>query len=294
MEVIYLTLEELFCREFNQMMLQRKANTGLFNLSALDLPEGVFGEICTRDKVIIKNIEEEYYSLLNNSGALLWSHGKLSKRKFDYRGEFIKKDGKYVVEPVTLPHESVAVISDVKIGVPTKFKSKESFDYVDVLHRKNKDGSVDVRYVYIVPREYCYKLNQTALVLSLNKLRVYYYGSSVCLQNGYVLYMYIIPYKATSTRNTNYRVLDTGTDLDEYQTKIDSLIQYWYSRGYLFNYEACQLYEGVKGRTNIAYETLPVIKDSYQRYDEEKSMASVDDTQNLWEENMEDSILGKE
>lgn len=281
-----MTLEEMFFREFNQMMSQRKANTGMFNIHSIDVPEGVFKEVSTRDKVIIKGISEEYYEKLSNTEAMLWSHGKLSRRKFDYKGEFIKRDGKYVLEDVTLPHESVAVISDVKIGVPTKFKSKESFEYVDVIHRKTPDG-VEVKYVYIIPREYCYKLNQTALVLSLNKLRVYYQGSSICLQNGYVMYIYVIPYKATSTRERNYRVLCTDTTIDGYKGKVDDLIAYWYQRGYLFDYEQCQLFEGVKGRTNAAYESFPIVIDSYERYNPEKSMATVDDVQDLWDDGLE-------
>lgn len=279
------TLEEIFVREFNQMMLQRRANTGFLSLYDVDVPD-IFGEISKRDKVYVTGIQTEYYDKLNESEAMVWSHGKLSRRKYDYRGEYIKKDGQYVLEEVTTPQEGVAIISDIQIAVPNKFKDKIC-EYVDVIHRKTPQG-MEVKYVYIVPRENCYKLNQTALVLSFTKLRKYYYGSSVALQNGYILYMYIIPYKATSNVEKNYRVLQTGTSLEDYEGLTQKLLGYWRSKGYLFDFEACQLYEGVKGRENMAYEIFPAIMETFERYNPDKSMATVEDVQDLWADELPD------
>lgn len=265
------------------MMNKRCAVTGNFGLYDIEVP--VFSEdVSTREMCYIKGISEQYYNILNDSEAMIWSHGKLSRREFDSSGNFIKdKDGNYKVKGVTLPHNCIAVMSDLQIGVPTRFKSKEDFCYVDYVQRKKPNAEIETKYVYIIPREYCYKLNQTALVLSYTKLRSYYAGSSVALTNGYVLYMYVIPYRPTTNRHHSYRVLCTKTSID-YQKEIDECIKFWSSKGMLFPYEYCELSEGVKGKSNVAYEILPDVLSEFVRYDVDRSMAKVDDTAEMWGE----------
>ena len=159
--------EQIFVQEFRQMQAQLRANNPMFDMYSLSVPKESLGNIVTRDMVYIKGIDEEYYNNLNNTEAMIWSHGKLCRRTFDYKGEYIKdENGNYVTKDVTLPHECIAVISTVKIGVPVKFKPKKPFEYVDCIARQLPDGTKETCYVYIIPREYCYKLNQTALVMS--------------------------------------------------------------------------------------------------------------------------------
>lgn len=278
-----MTLEEMFCKEFTKMLSVRKANSPVLDLHSLEVPEECNKGILKYNKVYIKGISEEYYSKLNNTEALIWSGGKLVRRKFDYKGEYIKdKDGKYKVEDVPVPHNAIAVISDVKIGVPNKFKSPENFAYVDMI--QSKGNSSDKRYIYIVPREYCFKLNQTALVLSLTKLRTYYQGMSMAFTNGYTVFVYVVPYKPTANTAKPYRILTTKTSID-YSEELKAIQQLWMQRGYIFTPELCALEEGYKGRDNIAYEVMPVVLDEYIRYDEDKSMSKVDDDtlENLWE-----------
>lgn len=277
-----MTLEEMFCKEFTKMMNMRKAMTGAFDLQQLDVSPESVGEIVTKDKVYIKGIEEEYFKELNDTEAIVWSGGKLKRRKFDYKSDYIlDKNGKYITEDVTVPHDSIAIISDKKIGVPTRFKSKENFINVEMVQSK-EDPSIK-RYIYIVPRQYCYKLNQTALVLSLNKMRTYYNGVGLAMKNGYTVFVYIIPYKPTHNTHKPYRILCTKTDID-YSKELYALQKYWLERGYIFKPEDCQILEGYKGRENMAYENMPVVLDEYIRYDEEKNMSTdEDDLSNLWE-----------
>ena len=174
------TLEEIFYKEFNGMMQQLKVNNGILNINEVPMPPEAssYFKMEKHDIVAIQGINDEYYSKLNNTESLLWNSGQLKRRRFDYKGEFMKdKDGHQLYDDVTLPHECVAVISDVKLGVPLKYKPSEPFEYVDKV--SNKDGLV--KYVYIVPRKYCYKVTQVALVLSLNKMRVYWDGIAIAL-----------------------------------------------------------------------------------------------------------------
>lgn len=278
------TLEEMFVREFNQMMNQRRSTNNTFDIYKLDIPQGVLGEINKRDMVLINGITEEYYKDLNGSEAILWSDGKLVRRKYDYQGKYIRdENGRYEVQDVTLPHECVAVISDINISVPVKFKSKEPFEYVDCIQKKNPDGTKTVKRVYILPRTYCYKLNQTALVMSLTKLRKYYFGGSYALQNGYTLYMYVIPYRPRAEVSRNYRIIATKTSID-YSREIPAIETYWSQRGYLFNADDCTLFEGVKGRQNLAFENFPPSVDEYQKYNPEVNMSRQELNTNIWDD----------
>lgn len=275
------SLDEIFVKEFNLMMNMRKGMTGQVNLNDIPLPPGsekhLFVE--TRDKVRIIGIQEEYFNKLSGTEALLWGHKQLQRRKFDYKGQFIMKDGHYVLQDVTCPQECVAVISKDSIGVPNTFKSKEQSCYVDMISRKTPNGEQH-RYVYVIPKKYCYKVKQTALVLSWNKLRRFYQGIGLSMQNGSVLYMYVIPYNPNSSVH-NYRILHCKTSVD-YTHEITVIKNFWIQRGVIFNPADCQLMDYVKGRENMAYFNIDSTEDMYEVFDatkplgEEETIADVE------------------
>lgn len=282
-------LDTMWCREFVQMMNQRKAQNPDFNINEIPLPEGVCMEPEAFDKVLIRGISEEYYSKLNNTEARIWNGGALYRRKYDYKGEYIRnKDGNYETTHVPVPNDCIAVMSDVKIGVPNKFKSDEPFEYVDALTRTKDDGTLDFHtFVYIIPRKYCYKLSQTALVIGIDKLRNYYEGVSVATVQGYYLNIYIIPYKPTRKVYTRYRVLTTKTSID-YRVEIQAIMNYWLNSGFIFNPSFCETESGYKGRENMAVEHFPIVLEEYIRYDENKSMSiHEDDMDTMFDELVE-------
>lgn len=271
-------LDTMWCREFTQMLSQLKANNPVFNLQEVQVPAEAQGKIEHLNMCYIRGITTEYYDKLNDTEVRLFGRNKLFRRKFDYRGEFIKKDGNYELEPVTVPHDCVAVISDKKIGVPNAFKNDEGFDYVDMVAKKDDDGTLLYGgYLYIIPKIYCYKLNLTALVLSIDKLRTYYEGVRLATITGYDIFIYIIPYRPVSSAVHRYRVLSTKTSID-YTDEIEAIKSMWYNMQFIFPPELCTTESGYKGRENMAYEVQPMVLDEYIRYDEENSMGT-DDTE---------------
>lgn len=271
------SLDEIFYKEFTQTMLQLKGLSGVFELSSVPLPPDaakVFS-VESHDKAILSQIGEQYYSKLTGEEVRIWHGGKLYRRKYDYQGKYmVGDDGKFVVEDVVLPQDCLAVISERSIGVPTKFESKEGFQYVDMVTRTDSGGNKQVRYVYIVPRRYCYKLNQVALVLSLSKLRRYYSGVALSLKNGHVLYVYVIPYKPRNV-TPGYRILHCKTSCD-FTTELVMLRDYWVQSGYMFNPAECAMLEVVHGRVNMAYLPLDGVMDEYVRFNADKSMGEAD------------------
>lgn len=287
------TLDEIFCREFFQMMQILKGYHRGYNLTDIPLPpeakDRFFVE--SHQKVILRGITEEYYNKLNDTDALLWGTDSLYRREFDYKGEFIKnKDGSYKLKEVTCPADCVAVVSPISIGVPNNFKSKEGFAYVDMITKGNQH-----RFVYLVPKKYCYKAQQTALVLSWSKTRRLYSGVLLSMQNGCYLYVSIIPYKP-SKRNVAYRVLHTKTDTD-YTEELNLLRQYWVNNNIIFNPDHCALSEYIRGRDNMACLSLDATEDMYDIYNNERSLAGVetlDDIEIFDNEGQEYNPLGSD
>lgn len=270
------SLDEIFFKEFQAMMYQRKGMTGQVNLNDIPLPPGAERHLFveTRDKVKIIGISEEYFSKLDGTEALLWGHKQLQRRKFDYQGKFMKdKEGRYILRDVTCPQECTAVISKDSIGVPNTFKSKEQSCYVDMITRKTASG-VQHRFVYVIPKKYCYKIKQTALVLSWNKLRRFYQGIGLSMQNGSILYMYVIPYNPSSTVH-NYRVLHCKTSVD-YNRELAVIRDFWIKTGVIFDPAQCTLTDYVKGRENMAYFTLDSTEDMYEMFDVTKPLGTED------------------
>ena len=261
-----MTNEELFFKEFNAMVLSLRAYNGPINIYDMPLPDVNFHREL-HEIAYIQGINTEYYNKLNDSEALIWKEGKLKRRKFDYRGEYmLDSEGNVLTEEVTLPQDCIAVVSEIQIGVPYKFKTEEPFAYVDMVKRNDK-----IYYVYIVPKKYCYKINQTALVLNTNKMRVYYQGIGLTLKNGSVIYLYVIPYKPTQ-KEKGYRVLCSHTDVD-YTNEFVAIRDYWLQNNYMFNPALCNLYEGTKGRNNAAMIEFPTVLDEYERFNMEKPMS---------------------
>lgn len=265
-----MTSDEMFSKEFKNTMFKRKATCGFIPVSSIPLPPSLTKElkICKYAKLLLKSIDDEYYSKLNNTQVMLLRRQSLSRRKTGSNGDFLtEKDGSIAREDVDVPRNCVAVLSDKKLGLPYSYKAKESFIYVDYVKR----GS-GVYYIYIIPKNYCYKANQTALVISNNKLRVYYEGIEFYSTVGSKYFMYVVPYRpeASTLDKQNLRILMTDTTID-YKSVINTLFEFWTSVSFVFDYNLSSLEEQVKGETNVAYTSVSGLQE-YIKYDFSSSL----------------------
>lgn len=263
-----MTLDEIFARDFRRMMMELKRQSGYVDLKDIPVPPEIipYMKQDKRDLVVLSEIDDEYYGRIGKTLCVLWGRSQLMRRKFDYKGEYMKdKAGNDIWTEVTCPTDCVAVVSDISIGVPLKYKPKEHFEYVDMISRE-VDGKREIKYVYIVPKKYCYKCNLTALVLSWVKLRVYYSGVQLAMQNGHSLFLYIIPYKATRNVQHNYRVIMTKPSID-YDTELAQLRDFWIRNQIIFNPAQCELLDEVRGETNPALHVFEGVLDDYEMFD---------------------------
>lgn len=266
-------LDDLFVKEFKSMMTQLKHRNGNLDLNALPLSHDL-STCCTVSNnplVVLRGIEDEYYSRLNNQVGILWVRPNLKRRKYGSDGNYIKKNGNFVIEDVSLPQDCIAYVSDFSIGVKTKYKPKEDFSFVDVVSH-SVNGVKSDKYVYIIPKKYAYKVNQTALVLSTNKLtRSFYSGVSLATIYGSYLFMFIIDYKPSSSHK-NYRIMATGTHPDELSKLGNDLINYYIEQGVVFNPSECEVLNATNSKVdNLAKEVFPGVLDLYTMFSE-KSM----------------------
>ena len=260
-----MTLDEVFYKEFrNTMSILRCKNEGSFKVSQIPLPKLEY-KVDKAKRVFIHGVTDEYYSSLNNTDALLWSKPDLKSRKFSRKGFLKDSNNNYIFSHVKLPKECVAILSTKRIGVPLSYKPKEPFQYVDYINEEH-----GVLYIYIIPKQYCYKMNTTALVLSANPLRSYFSGISVYTTKGVLIYLYVVPYNPN--RNyTDCRVLCTNTSID-YKDMVSKIFTFWESTGVIFNRKLTAFSEPIRGTSNCAIKIFNKNID-YIRVDTTKNLS---------------------
>lgn len=252
------SMDTLFKKEFKLMMEGRKSlakSTDLANIPVPKLPEMLLGTPKLK-LATVKGIETEYFERLNKQMVEIVPRTSLQKRQVLSDGSFRKdKNGKYVTDPVPVPHNSVAILSTLSIGLKNvvvkngkkiKYHTPEGFKYVDYIIQNGVR-----KYIYIVPKKHVYRYNLCALVLTQNKRKNFYKGARLALQNGVYIYLYVIPY--TYRQNIDQRILGVKPSYD-FTKQYNLLLKAWQSKGILFDLSKTTLDDQVKGITNLAIE----------------------------------------
>ena len=118
----------------------------------------------------IQDIEDKYYSKLNNTYVQGLPRGMVAKKRIiDRVNRCYKKDsdGKYLYEDVKIPIGCVVIVSEVDLGLPFKYKV-ENYGYIDYVIRGGKK-----KYLYYISKKNLYKAHQTALALSVKNMKNY-------------------------------------------------------------------------------------------------------------------------
>ena len=272
-----MTLDEIFVREFRQMTSDRRAKTKL-DLNCIPLPDSsVFkGGIVNANKVQIRNVSDKYFSKLNNMECILLSRPSLKKRVFLPDGSFRKDtSGKLMYTDVPVPQGCVAVLSDINIEVKLSHVSVDKLMYVDFTDDVSRKLR---RYIYIIPKSFCYKINQCALVLASNKLRSYYEGCAMFLQNGHKVYLHILPFNPANTLRP-YRMLAVKSTCD-FKSECDDILNYWENHGVIFTRANTGLAMAVGGSSSCGFDVFPPTLTEYTGCTHSESLS--DDTQNIY------------
>lgn len=262
------TYDNIFNREFKDMMNSRKAHITGFALSTIPLPDfksvtpsnsTFYTGAKTRKVALVKGVTEPFFERLNNTEVELVGRAKLYKRQVLSDGSFRKdNNNKYVADEVTVPHTSVAVLSPISIGLK-RFKEdsrgsqiehrpSEGYKYVDYV--ETKEGR---KYIYIVPKQLVFRLTLVALMLTHHRHRNFYHGTKIALQNGHYIYLYTAPY--TYRENTGAYILGLKASTN-FDTEVKQLLDFWQKTKVMFPIQDTQLKEQINGLTNLGFQEM--------------------------------------
>ena len=227
------SLDDLFVKEFRS----RIRNFGSKDIFNAPLPDSVKDwEVTGCDVFAVKgDIDDEYYGKLKSTVVKDIPRGsKVAKRKYDKatRSFMRNDDGTFIYEDVTIPTGSKAVVSDKSISLPYGYK-KEGFGYVDFVQTGSK-----IKYIYIIPKIYLYKVNQVALALSVKNMKNYSGMGYVTWDNGTV-FLHLIPYNPRASY-VGSKILKTKAGLS-FDKEIKEIVDYWMMIGYIPNLALCNV-----------------------------------------------------
>ena len=249
------SLEDVFKSEFRNEI----ANIGYKDIYKIPLPEVCKSwDVSGTELYAVKGITTPYYENLNKKIVKRLPKSAVAKRRVIDKAtrSFLKDDdGNFVYEDYTVPTGSIVIVSEVKIELPFKFykrPSKEGYGYIDFIQKK--EGTTE--YMYVLPESVLYKVNQTALALSVKNMKNFS-GSGYMTWSSGMIFLHIIPYKPNS-KYDGTRILKTGYSLD-YCGEVRSIVNYWQANRVIPNIALCTLNDG----TNLAMKGTVVGYESY-------------------------------
>lgn len=247
------TLEDLFIREFRSAV----SNVGYKDIYKVPIPQ-----ICDSWSVsgtelyAVKGIQGSNYAFLNKTIVKRLPRDAVAKRRVIDKAtrSYAIEDGKFKYEDYQVPTGSIVVLSTVNIGLSYKEyrrPTKDGYGYIDFVQRGNV-----VEYMYVLPKKVLYKVNQTALALSVKNMKNYS-GSGYMTWDMGMIFLHVIPYKPNS-KYEGTRILKTGYWTD-YSSDIKNITDYWQQIGVIPNIALCSISDG----TNLAVKGTIVGYDSY-------------------------------
>lgn len=278
------TIDDIFYNDF-KIMMKRLKDTNQPVLQPLYNAQGTVikddfpipapfltkYEVFKTDKVVVHNIVEDFYSALNDkTGLYYYRKGgvkqDLNRRLIDSQGNYIQLDergnyvtegGTYQYEHVTKPDGSEAFFFPIPIGVKQSYKPKEEgFDYVDKMDKATLCGVETDLFMYIIPKKYCFRVNQTALIVSFKQAKDFYYGVEMATRYGRYIYLHIVPYQPLRNGgSSSTRVIATDTKPDNLIGLAKQIQKYWIDKGLVFNPVMCNVSSGLH-ECNMALTVL--------------------------------------
>lgn len=168
-----------------------------------------------------------------------------------------KKDenGNYLYNDYTVSSGSMVVVSDEDLEIPFSYwkSPKEGYGYVDFVLSRERG----MEFMYMLPKESLYKVNQTALVLSVKDMKNYM-GMGYNTWNSGKIFLHVIPYNPRS-QYVGSKILKTGYSLN-YNEEIKTIVNFWQSCGLIPEIRLCYL----EDESNLCLKPTTVGYDEYE------------------------------
>ena len=226
------SLEDVFVKEFkNSIIVENK------DIYRVPLPKVCDSwEVSGTEVYAVRGIEGVYIGLNKTLVKKVPKNFEVKRRVIDkVTRSFKTENGSFVYEPYTIPSGSIAVTSEVNLGIPYSeyISPTKGYGYVDFVNSKNK-----LLYIYVLPKDVLYKVNQTALVISVKNMKSFDGMGFVSWRNG-TIFINVIPYSPNS-QYIGTKVLKTSTSLN-YTSEIKEISTYWEKVGFIPNISLCAL-----------------------------------------------------
>lgn len=165
------------------------------------------------------------------------------------------EDGTYVYKDYPVSTGSIVVRSDKDLSIPFEYwkNPKEGYGYVDFVISRE----YGMEFMYMLPRNCLYKVNQTALVLSVKDMKNYM-GMGYTTWNTGKIFLHVVPYNPNSSY-VGSKVLKTGNSLD-YKKEITAIVNFWQENNVVPEIRLCALEDG----SNLCLKPTTV---GYEEYD---------------------------
>lgn len=241
------TNDELFVREFKDMMLARQSSNGAVAssfLQYLKYPDimtgldGIKGLDYYRVKGIPKIGYDMNYAMLNDNLVQVLNVIEISQKQRLADNTVAKNSkGEIVTKNIKVPKDSKVVLTTIKV-TSSNGKSDSDLRLVDAIQKRNK-----TYFVYFIPKVFLYGVNLCSLVVTPNKQRQFYKGYCAALTTGIYMYLFVTPYKdnADETR----QVVCTKSSFD-FSKEITAIFEEWVNSNIMFNPKETQLEQGVE------------------------------------------------
>ena len=231
-------------------------NAGYKDIFKIPLPEEVkYWNISGTDVYKVKGVSDSVFKDLDGDIVKKLPSGTVAKQRVINPVNRLFKtneDGSYVYRDYPTVSGSMVVRSDRDLEIPFAYwkNPKDGYGYVDFVISED----YGMEFMYMLPKDCLYKVNQTALVLSVKDMKNYKGMGYNTWSNGKI-FLHVVPYNPNS-KYVGSKVLKTGDSLD-YSKEIKTIVDFWQVNNIVPEIRLCSLEDGSNlclKPTTVGYE----------------------------------------
>lgn len=243
--------ERQFAKEFTMLMTVLKAKTRI-NIQDIPVP---FETPELTQKVIIRGIEDKKYSILNGRIVDRRKNNSIERDIYNNDGTIKGKQNYRAKEG------NLLIVTEENLRLPFRYTPSDSgLEYVDYRMERNKRV-----FIYSVPKKYLYRLQQTVLVMSLNRRQAHLGGIRITLTNGHPMYLYVM--SGVTLRMSEGVVPIASKAGVDYGKELGIIQKLWLDKGIIFNKSELNLTQPYQGEMNLGYKVFDPVT-TYKGEDE--------------------------
>lgn len=249
------TNDELFVKEFKEMMVARQTSNNLTTtayMQYLKYPSNLatIEGLPDLEYVLIKGIPldnglGQFAQLNNKLGQIINASTVTQRQRLKDNSVAKNSKGEFITKEIEVPKNSLAIVMPTKIGASQgeNVKPNKDLRLVEVIVKKGIKY-----YIYFIPKVFIYKVNLCSLIVTPNKQRKFYKGIEVALTTGSYMYLFVVPFK--EGKEETRQVISTKPSYN-FDTELNAILKMWMEHNIMFNINDTSLEQGVEDTFRI-------------------------------------------